>query len=606
MRYAQALKLGIRGRLFAISLALIGLAALTSGVLVETVMRSLLIERVGEELARVAGVAAVTLGRVDEELTRGSQQALTRRLAVAAHARVTVLADDGVVLADSSLSPSELAHAENHGDRPEVQQALRRGRGSASRFSETVGAQMMYVAMPFTRATQHGVVRVAMSLTDVDALITHMRWLITGAVLLGLAIAAGMGGVASYLASRSLMQLVTRARALASGARGERISLPDDSDELGGLAGSFNRMADELDRTMQTLGQERDRMHAILESLTDAVLALDGRAGVSEMNGAALALLHVERVPSGTPLIDVIRVPALLEIVSAAQRGETQHAEFVWPGPPRRTLLATAAPQRASGTSVLVLRDVTELRRLETMRRDFVANASHELRTPVSIISANVETLIGGAISDPQRADEFLGAVQRNAERLSRLVTELLDLSRIEEGSQTLDLKGMTAEAAVGAVIDLLETRAHDRGLQLDLAIEDDLLFVGDARSFEQVLVNLVDNAIKYTPRGGTVGIEIRRDDDDALFEVWDTGPGVPEAHRARLFERFYRVDPGRSRDMGGTGLGLSIVKHLVESMHGTVGMRPRSPRGSVFWVRLPLLDPGAASVGARQSLVGE
>jgi two-component system phosphate regulon sensor histidine kinase PhoR len=604
MRYAQALKLGIRGKLFAISLALIGLAALTSGLLVETVMRGLLIQRVGEELYRVAGVAALSLGREQEELTRGSHQVLARRLAVAARARLTVLSRDGVVLADSSLSPSELLRAENHGNRPEIQSALRGGRGTSSRFSETMNAQMMYVAVPFTRGEQSGVVRVAMSLTDVDALIAHMRWLITGAVLLGLAIAAGMGGVASYLASRSLMQLVTRARALASGARGERISLPDDSDELGGLAGSFNRMADELDRTMQTLGQERDRMQAILESLTDAVLALDARAGVSEMNGAALELLHVQRVPSGTPLIDVIRVPALLEIVSAAQRGETQHAEFVWPGPPRRTLLATAAPQRASGTSVLVLRDVTELRRLETMRRDFVANASHELRTPVSIISANVETLIGGAISDPQRADEFLGAVQRNAERLSRLVTELLDLSRIEEGSQTLDLKGMTAEAAVGAVIDLLETRAHDRGLSLDLAIEDDLTFVGDARSFEQVLVNLVDNAIKYTPRGGTVGIEIRRDDDDALFEVWDTGPGVPEAHRARLFERFYRVDPGRSRDMGGTGLGLSIVKHLVESMEGTVGMRPRSPRGSIFWVRLPL--GGAASSDARHSLVGE
>lgn len=606
MRYAQALKLGIRGRLFAISLALIGLAALTSGVLVETVMRSLLIERVSEELSRVAGVAAVSVGQLDEEVTRGSQQDLMRRLAAAGSARVTLLGRDGVVLADSSLSPTELAHAENHSNRPEVQQALRVGRGSVSRFSETVGAQMMYVAVPFARGTQHGVVRVAMSLSEVDALITHMRWLISGAVLLGLAIAAGMGGVASYLASRSLMQLVTRARALASGARGERISLPDDSDELGGLAGSFNRMADELDRTMQTLGQERDRMHAILESLTDAVLALDARAGVSEMNGAALELLHVERVPTGTPLIDVIRVPALLEIVSAAQRGETQHAEFVWPGPPRRTLLATAAPQRASGTSVLVLRDVTELRRLETMRRDFVANASHELRTPVSIISANVETLIGGAIADPQRADEFLGAVQRNAERLSRLVTELLDLSRIEEGSQALELKGMTAEGAVGAVIDLLETRAHDRGLSLDLAIEDDLMFVGDARSFEQVLVNLVDNAIKYTPRGGTVGIEIRRDEEDALFEVWDTGPGVPEAHRARLFERFYRVDPGRSRDMGGTGLGLSIVKHLVESMHGTVGMRPRSPRGSVFWVRLPLDPTVAAAATTRTSLTGE
>ncbi|MDB4971860.1 MAG: multi-sensor signal transduction histidine kinase [Myxococcaceae bacterium] len=580
-------RLGIRGKLFAISLGLIGLAALTSGVLVETVMRTLMVERVGEELTRVAGVAAQTLALLEHPLTQGSAQALVQRLGSASHARVTVLSSAGTVLADSALTPSELAATESHLDRPEVQRALASGRGTASRYSETLNAQMMYVALPFQRQEQRGLVRIAMSLHDVDALISHMRWLITGAVLIGLAIAAGMGGIASYLASRSLMQLVTRARALAGGARGERISLPD-SDELGGLAGSFNHMADELDRTMRALGHERDRVHAILESLTDAVLALDGRAGISEMNGAALTLLHVDRVPSGTPLIDVIRVPALLEIVSLAQRGQTAHAEFIWPGPPRRTLLATAAPQRDNATSVLVLRDVTELRKLETMRRDFVANASHELRTPVSIISANVETLLGGALADPLRAEEFLNAVQRNAERLSRLVTELLDLSRIEADSHELELKPMTAEAAVGAVIDLLETRAHDRGLSLDLQIEDDLEFIGEARSFEQVLVNLVDNAIKYTPRGGSVGIAIRRDADHALFEVWDTGPGVPEAHRARLFERFYRVDPGRSRDMGGTGLGLSIVKHLVEAMRGSVGMKPRRDKGSVFWVRLP------------------
>jgi two-component system phosphate regulon sensor histidine kinase PhoR len=446
---------------------------------------------------------------------------------------------------------------------------------------------MMYVAVPFQRDTK-GVVRVAMSLADVEALISHMRWLITGAVLLGLMIAAGMGGVASYLASRSLLQLVTRARALASGARDERLSL-SDSDELSGLAGSFNRMADELDRTMRALGQERDRVHATLESLTDGVLALGATAELSSVNGAALRLLGLERVATGTPLLEIIRAPELLEIVEAAQQGRTAHAEFVWQGSPRRTLLATAAPQSAAGTCVIVLRDVTELRRLETMRRDFVANVSHELRTPVSIISANVETLVSGALADPQRADEFLGAVQRNAERLSRLVNELLDLSRIEAGSVEVDLKPMTAESAVGAVIDLLETRAHGRGLSLELAVEDDVSFVGDARSFEQVLVNLVDNAIKYTPRGGSVGIELRRDGGDALIEVWDTGPGVPASHRARLFERFYRVDPGRSRDMGGTGLGLSIVKHLVEVMRGSVGMRPRSPHGSVFWVRFPL-----------------
>jgi two-component system, OmpR family, phosphate regulon sensor histidine kinase PhoR len=588
MDLAQSLKLGIRGKLFSISLGLIALAALLSGVMVETVMRSLIVERVSEQLGRVAGVVAHAIELADRPRDQGADQALALKLGRAAKVRVTLIDREGRVLADSSLSTAELASAANHGDRPEVRAALNEGRGTASRFSQTMGAEMMYVAVPFERTGQRGAVRIAVSLSDVDALISHMRWLITGAVCLGLLIAAMMGGLASHLASRSLMQLVNRARALASGVRGERISMPD-SDELGGLAGSFNRMADELDRAMQALGSERDRMQAILESLTDAVLALDPKSGISAMNGAALELLGVERVPNGTPLIDIIRAPALLDIVGSAQRGQTSHTEFVWPGPPRRILLATATPERKSGNTVVVLRDVSELRKLETMRRDFVANVSHELRTPVAIISANVETLIGGALADPARADEFLGAVQRNAERLSRLVSELLDLSRIEADEQELDLKPMTAESAVGAVIDLLETRAHDRGLELELAIEDDLAFIGEPRSFEQVLVNLVDNAIKYTPRGGSVGIDVHHEDGQAVIEVWDTGPGVPEVHRPRLFERFYRVDPGRSRDMGGTGLGLSIVKHLVEAMHGTVGMRPRIKRGSVFWVRLPL-----------------
>jgi two-component system phosphate regulon sensor histidine kinase PhoR len=590
--------LGIRGKLFAISLALIGLAALTSGVLLETVMRTLLVERLTDELTRIAEVTAQAVALVKEPLTAGSQQPLVRRLAAAGHARVTLLASSGVVLADSALSGEELASAENHGDRPELRQAAASGLGVATRFSETVGTEMMYVAVPM-RGAASGTVRVAMSLAEVDALIAHMRFLITGAVLLGLVIAAGMGALASYLAARSLLSLVTRARALATGAPGERLSLPD-SDELGGLAGSFNTMAEELERTMRALGDERDRVHAILESLTDGVLALDAQAQLSAINGAALTLLGVSQVAPGTPLIELMRVPELLAVVARAQAGHTAHAEFVWPGAVRRTLLATAGPQRALGSAVVVLRDVTELRRLETMRRDFVANVSHELRTPVSIISANVETLVRGALHDPQRAAEFLGAVQRNAERLARLVHELLDLSRIEAGSIQLEPKPMTAEAAVGAVIDLLETRAHAKGLAFELAVEDDLCFVGDARSLEQVLVNLVDNAIKYTPAPGSVLIAIRRDGSDALIEVADSGPGVPVSHRARLFERFYRVDPGRSRDMGGTGLGLSIVKHLVELMRGTVGMRPNSPSGSVFWLRLPLASEPRAAAGER------
>jgi len=584
------LNLGIRGKLFAISLGLITLAALASGALVETVMRGLLEDQVRGEISRLSAAASEAVSVVPGPLTMGSAQDMVMRLGRGARLRVTVIGDDGRVLADSSVPSKELASIENHAQRPEVLEALKRGRGVATRYSTTVRADMMYLAVPYRRPDGHGVVRVAMSLSDVDALIAHMRLLLTVAVVLGLVVAVMMGAFASYFASRSLVELVNRARAVASGVRGERLRVGADEDELAGLAGSFNRMADELDRAIETLGQERDLSRGILENLTDGVLALDAKACVTEMNGAALRLLGIERSPVGTPLIEVLRVPALLELVSKGGTSENASTEFVWPGPPRRTLLATVTPQRARGLRVVVLRDVTDLRRLEHMRRDFVANASHELRTPVSIISANVETLAAGALSDPQRAGEFLGAVQRNAERLTRLVNDLLDLSRIEDGSHALDLKPISVEGPVGAVLDLLESRAQDKKLKFEVAVDedDDLTVIGDSSALEHVLVNLVDNAIKYTPSGGSVGIEVRRDAGQILLEVWDTGPGVPESHRARLFERFYRVDPGRSRDMGGTGLGLSIVKHLVESMRGSVNMRAREGGGSVFWVRLP------------------
>jgi two-component system phosphate regulon sensor histidine kinase PhoR len=584
------LKLGVRGKLFGISLGLIVLAALISGVFVETVMRRLLVEQVREELERLANLSVHALELDSQPLSVGSHQGLAKSLGSKARARVTIIAPDGQVLADSYLSTDEVRSVENHRTRAEIREAAAHGTGVASRYSTTVGQEMMYLAVPFKRPDGGGFLRVALSLTDVEALITNMRGLITGAVLLGLMVAGLMGALASYFASRSLVELVTRARVVASGVRGQRLDA-EGEDELGGLAGSFNRMADELDRTIETLGTERDRIQAILESLTEAVLAIDSRACISEANRSARKLLQLEATHVGAPLIDVIRAPEINEIVKRAQAGETATTEFVWPGPSRRLLTATATPQRGRGQLVLVLRDVTDLRRLETMRRDFVANVSHELRTPVSIISANVETLAGGALHDPARGAEFLAAVQRNAERLSRLVSDLLDLSRIEAGSHEFELKPLTPDGPIGSIFEMFEARAHDKKLRLEVDVADDVELVADARGLEHVLVNLVDNAVKYTPAGGTVGLEVKRAPGGVLFEVWDTGPGVPESHRARLFERFYRVDPGRSRDMGGTGLGLAIVKHLTEAMGGQVGMRPRPAGGSVFWVLFPSVD---------------
>jgi two-component system phosphate regulon sensor histidine kinase PhoR len=344
------LKLGIRGKLFVISLALIGLMALTSGVLVETVMRGLLVERVDEELTRLTNVCRATIEQVPGPLALGSHQDVVRKLGAAGKTRVTVIGADGRVLADSALTQAELASAENHALRPEVIAAFRDGRGISSRYSTTVQQPMMYLAVRIDRSEMHGVVRVAMTLSDVEALITQMRWLISGAVLFGLCVAAGMGVLASYFASRSLMELVSRARGIASGERGQRIALSAD-DELSGLAGSFNRMAEELDRTVSTLADERDRSRATLESLVDAVMAIDAALTVTGMNGAALKLLGLSQAPHGAHLIDVMRVPQLLEIVNKACAGATAIAEIVWHGPPRRMLWPPPRPNARAASA---------------------------------------------------------------------------------------------------------------------------------------------------------------------------------------------------------------------------------------------------------------
>jgi two-component system phosphate regulon sensor histidine kinase PhoR len=243
---------------------------------------------------------------------------------------------------------------------------------------------------------------------------------------------------------------------------------------------------------------------------------------------------------------------------------------------------------RAGEGRVVVLQDVTELRRLETVRQDFVANVSHELRTPVSVIRANAETLLAGALSDPERARQFVEALHRSSERLSALIADLLDISRIDSGEMHIDLQPLAVAPLVRAAIENLGAAAGQKGLDLTADLPDELAARVDERALTQVLVNLLDNALKYTPAGGYIEIRGTSTADGVRIEVRDDGPGIEARLRERIFERFYRVDRGRSREMGGTGLGLSIVKNLVEAMGGRVGVEPNRPRGSVFWILLP------------------
>lgn len=407
------------------------------------------------------------------------------------------------------------------------------------------------------------------------------RVAIVVAALLSVVVTAVAILTASASTSRALRTLVAGAQRAAHDAR-RTIPHADDT-VIAGVAGSFQQIAGELDHALHSLAAERNRFEAVLHTMAPAVLALDADRNVTTVNRGARRLLGLPEVVEGRPLVELVRLPGLHALVERAHEGGTELADIDLPGPSQRQLLGRATKQ-ADGGVVVVLDEVTDVRRLERVRKDFVANVSHELRTPISVIKANAETLLEGALEDPAAARRFVEGLYRHAERLGRLVADLLDISRLESGRRELAQEPVLLTEAVEEVVESLRGEAEAKRIEITSALPEELEVLSDPKALEQVLFNLVDNAIKHSPAGARVEIVVADDADPVRVEVRDDGPGIDPKHRERIFERFYRVDPGRSREMGGTGLGLSIVKHLVEAMGGELGWEPRRPRGSVFW----------------------
>ncbi len=565
------MKLGVRAKLFLVSCALIVLVVACAGLVAEREIRSFLVARIEAELLKDARAVATVVARAE----RGALDARVHELGAALAARITVIDDSGAVLADSELRESALTTVENHASRPEILAARANGRGAAVRFSTTLRTDMMYVAVPFDGAGLAGVVRAATPLLDVDKAVARLRALLLGAGAVAAVLAVFMSALASELSSRAVRDLVARTR--------RRSAVPADGDEIHALAGTFDQLSRELDRTVLALSEERDRSRAVLEGMQEAVVAVDESGRLSLVNRAARVLLARDVDVLGRPLVDVVRAPALLEAVARAAAGEATKTDVILDG----VSFAVRATPTGGGAVVLVLDDVTDVVRLERVRRDFVANVSHELRTPVAVIVANTEILRDGGV-DASRAAALLEATARHAERLSRLIADLLDLSRIESGATTLSKSAVSLADASERAVDAVRARAEAKGHRIEVTVDRALVASADPKALDQVLVNLLDNAVKYTPANGRIRVVASSLPDGAELAVEDDGPGVSPEHRARLFERFYRVDAGRSRDMGGTGLGLAIVKHLVEAMGGTVRVEPLVPNGSRFVVRLP------------------
>ena len=587
-------KPGIRAKLFLVSLALIVLsfgaadAYLTHGIdaqLTSVVKDDLFVR------ARLVARDASTSGLSTEDVA--SWDGLADRLGAASSSRVTIVRLDGVVIGDSEVDLGSLGTLENHASRPEVVEALAHAHGTSSRFSTTVQRRMLYVALPFdVHGRMAGVVRLSEPLATVDALIGHLRRLVAIASLLAVAVATLMTTFAAQWMSRAVRDLTFAARRMTAGDLEVRTHVRTN-DELGELGSALDQLAGGLSKTLGDLRDERDLQRRILDGMQEGVLLLDKEARIVLMNPALRSMLLVGEDARGRLLLEVVRHADLHELVKRARAGPTTAlGEIDLPGLKPRRLLVHATGLPGEGGGLLgVFVDVTDLRRLESLRRDFVANVSHELRTPVTAVMSAAETLRGSALKhpDPAVAVRFVEIIERNAARLQSLVEDLLELARME--SKAFRLKNERVELPVvgSIVLGLVRERAERKGVRLLTEMRADLpAITTDQRALEQVLTNLVENAVKYCPSGTTVTLRAATNDRGIGLAVADDGPGIDPRHLPRLFERFYRVDAGRSRELGGTGLGLSIVKHLVEAMGGSVAVESRVGAGSTFSVTLP------------------
>lgn len=415
--------------------------------------------------------------------------------------------------------------------------------------------------------------------------------------------AAALGACWSACRLRGpVARLTEAAQALARNSVNQPLPI-SSSDELGVLTAAFNDMGQNLTDTVARMHWELEQLRAVFRSMAEGVVVIDGDQRILFLNEAGSRMLNVALDGShGKRLWEVVRHRQLLEAVELVFREDHYRCELDWTGPEPKvfSLHGSRLPGEPLQGAVLVLHDITHVRRLERVRQDFVANVSHELKTPLAAIKATVETLLDGAIEDPEHNVRFLQRVHENAERLHFLVQDLLTLSRIESGEERIE----TAPLAVAPVIESCVSRQVDRAKakQLRLLQEpppEPILAVADEEALAQILDNLVDNAIKYTPSGGTITLRWYAHDGWAVIEVADTGVGIPEKDLGRIFERFYRVDKARSRELGGTGLGLSIVKHLVQALGGSVQASSQLGVGSTFTVRLPLAESAALVASA-------
>ena len=509
--------------------------------------------------------------------------------------RITVILPNGRVVGDSEENPATMA---NHGDREEIRTAFNGGVGASVRYSDTLKMDMMYVALPLMKEQKLlGVLRTSLPVTAIDARIGAVRLRIAIGALLVALLASAVSWYVSKRISVPIERMRDSARRFAQGDLLHRLPLPD-TREFSVLAESMNQMAEQLQLRMDEITSQRKKTEAVLSSMREGVIATDMEQRVISINQAAAAMFATPMASvQGRSVLEVIRNHEFQELMDRSlSKGEGLEADIVYHQNNRErtfniqcTPLVDVMQKRMGG--LVVISDVTQLRRLENMRRDFAASVSHEIKTPLTAIKGFVETLCSGDLDDRAEVRRFLEIIDKHVNRLAAIIDDLMQLSRIEQDDeiQQIGLERARIDEVLQAALDICSESIRSKQIDIHLDCETDLSGCIDATLLEQAAVNLLDNAIKYSPEKSTIRIEARNREGEIQIRFIDQGMGIARKHLPRLFERFYRVDKARSRKVGGTGLGLAIVKHIASAHGGTVSVESELGKGSTFTLHLPV-----------------
>ncbi|HLE25733.1 MAG TPA: ATP-binding protein, partial [Thermodesulfobacteriota bacterium] len=511
--------------------------------------------------------------------------------------RITVIDKDGVVIGDSEEDPARM---ENHAKRPEVIDAISKGSGKSLRYSTTVKKGMFYVALPVKDQTGgiKAVVRTALPLSFLEKVFSPVKFKIIYLGLILIAFALFLSLASTRALTKSLDKTIKLSEEIAKGNFNVSIPISDKKGEIGKLNLALSTMAKKLDELFKQVSLEKTQLETVLSTMSEGVMVVRGDGKITLINNALKDMLGIKDDWIEKPYWEIFRIREIMELVENVikkQLAEKKEISVLYPT--ERYFLASAIPLNSvEKEAIFVIFDITEFKRLERIKADIVANVSHELRTPLTAIKGYIETLEEGAYENPDERNHFLSVIKRHTDRLINIVSDLLLLSEIERKSAPWGEESKTAfedvdfKEVVHSSLEALKSRVEEKSLHVSLNIQDGLpKYKGDRFLLEQMLINLIDNAVKYTPERGTIGVQVNQSDSHLGIEVFDRGVGIPKEHLPRIFERFYRADKTRSRKLGGTGLGLSIVKHVVIMHGGEIQVESEVGKGSRFIITLPV-----------------